>query len=341
MVSDIRIRTEGLAGRVTLTRPNALNALTAGMAEALDASLDAWRDDPNVALIIIDAEGEKAFCAGGDIADLYAHGTAGNFAFGQAFWQQEYRLNLKLAEHPKPIVTFLQGFTMGGGVGVGCHASHRIVGESSKIAMPECGIGLVPDIGGSRLLGQAPDGIGVYLGLTGARMNGVDAIHVGFADHYVPEAAWEDLKSQLIAGSVDPIHDLATPPGPSPLAATFAEMKDCFDHTTLAEIEAALIAAPSDATALALKGLRKGAPLALACGLATIRSAAQMTLPEALAQEYRFTHRAQAQGDFLEGIRAQIIDRDFTPKWAHTTMNVPQADIAAMLAPLGEAEWTA
>jgi hypothetical protein len=154
-MSDVLIRTEGRAGRITLNRPKALNALTPAMCRAIDAALIAWRDDPAVALVLIDAEGERAFCAGGDIAEVYRTGIAGDYAMPRDFWRDEYRMNARIDEYPKPVVSFLQGFTMGGGVGLGCHASHRIVGESSRIAMPECTIGLAPDVGGSFILARA------------------------------------------------------------------------------------------------------------------------------------------------------------------------------------------
>ena len=186
-MSDISIRIAGVAGRITLTRPKALNAVTYQMVTAIHAALEVWRDDPSVKLVIIDAEGEKAFSAGGDIAELYETGQSGDFSFGQTFWRDEYRMNAALHDYPKPVISFLQGFTMGGGMGVGCHGSHRIVGESSQVAMPECGIGLVPDVGGSMILANAPGASGAYLGLTGARMGAADAIYAGFADTYIPE----------------------------------------------------------------------------------------------------------------------------------------------------------
>ena len=154
---DINIRLTGHAGRITLTRPKALNAMTYEMCLAIERALDDWRDDPAVALVVIDAEGDRAFCSGGDIAELYETGTKGDYAYGRRFWADEYRLNAKIFDYPKPVVSFLQGFVMGGGVGIGCHGSHRIVGETSQIAMPECGIGLVPDVGGSLMLALAPD----------------------------------------------------------------------------------------------------------------------------------------------------------------------------------------
>ena len=198
-MSDIWIRAEGRAGRITLQRPKALNALTYDMVLEIERALDAWRADDAVKLVLIDAKGEKAFCAGGDIAEMYASGTAGNFDYGRQFWRDEYRLNAKLFEYPKPVVSLLQGFTMGGGVGVGCHGSHRIVGESSQIAMPECGIGLVPDVGGSLMLALCPGHLGEYLGITAFRMNAADAIFAGFADHYVPQTNWATLTETLCA----------------------------------------------------------------------------------------------------------------------------------------------
>ncbi|NCW54921.1 MAG: enoyl-CoA hydratase/isomerase family protein, partial [Rhodobacteraceae bacterium] len=147
-MTDIHIRRSGHVGRITLQRPDALNAMTYNMCQKIDAALKSWADDSSVKCVLIDALGKRAFCAGGDIADLYATGKAGDYEYGQTFWAEEYRTNALIAEYPKPYVALMQGFTMGGGVGISCHGSHRIVGESSQIAMPECGIGLVPDVGG-------------------------------------------------------------------------------------------------------------------------------------------------------------------------------------------------
>ena len=219
ITDDIHIRKEGRAGRITLTRPNALNALTYDMAMAIERALIDWRDDDEVALVVIDAEGDKAFCAGGDIQDLYDHGRAGDFGFGRRFWRDEYRLNALIAEYGKPYVALCQGFVMGGGVGIACHGSHRIVCETSRIAMPECGIGLIPDVGGTYLLSRAPGYSGEYLGLTGARMDAADAIHAGFADQFVAFVNWEDLKRLLCeTGDVAVIERFAKPAGTSQLA---------------------------------------------------------------------------------------------------------------------------
>ncbi|RBW42596.1 enoyl-CoA hydratase/isomerase family protein [Loktanella sp. D2R18] len=340
--ADILIRKTGRAGHITLNRPDALNALTADMSVAIEAALDDWRADASVELIILDAAGPKAFCAGGDIADLYAQGTAGEYGFGHAFWKQEYRLNLKIATFPKPVVVFMQGFTMGGGVGLAGHASHRIVGESSKIAMPECGIGLIPDVGGSFILARAPGQVGVYLGLTGTRMEAEDAIYATFADHFVPEADWDRLKSALAENAnVADITDMAQPARGGVLYQNQSEIDALFAGQTPAEIQNTLAASETEFAQSAAKKLGKGAPLALACALATIRAGREGDLSDALAREYRFSYRSQDQGDFIEGIRAQIIDRDFTPKWRHATLDVPLDDVNSMLADLGPHEWTA
>lgn len=341
MTDDILIRKSGRAGHITLNRPSALNALTAEMSVAVEYALDAWRDDDAVELVILDAEGPKAFCAGGDIADLYEKGRAGEYEFGRAFWHQEYRMNLKVATYPKPVVVFMQGFTMGGGVGLAGHASHRIVGDSSKIAMPECGIGLIPDVGGSYLLGQANGETGVYLGLTGTRMEAEDAIYAGFADHYLPEDTWDDLKSTLIQnGDVSAVKAAAQQPTGGTLTTLQSDIDRLFSAATVPSIHHALAEDETGFAQAVSKKLAKGSPLAMACALQTIRAARDGTLADALTREFRFSYRSQEHGDFIEGIRAQIIDRDFTPKWKHETLDVPEQDITNMLADLGPLDWT-
>lgn len=337
-MSDLSIRIEGVAGRITLTRPEALNALTWDMCLAIEAAIDSWRDDDAVALVILDAVGDKAFCAGGDIAEMYRSGTAGDFDYGRRFWRDEYRLNAKLAAYPKPIVAFLNGFTMGGGVGLGGHASDRIVGESAQISMPECAIGFVPDVGGSHILAQTPGGVGAYLGLTAYRMSGADAIFAGFADHYIPEARWSEVKSALTEqGDTNALMQHATPAPESALAVIQPALQRFFASADLGEVIAALRADTSEFAEKTLKTLNRNAPLAMAVTLEMLDRlrATNASLPEALEQEYRVSHRIMEHGDFLEGIRAAIIDKDRNPKWRHLLNDVPAEDIAAMLAPLG------
>ncbi len=337
-MTDIIIRKQGHAGLITLNRPKALNALTWEMCLTIEAAFNDWRDDPDVDLILIDGAGDRAFCSGGDIADMYQSGQVGDFDYGRKFWRDEYRLNAKIATYPKPVVAFLHGFTMGGGVGVGCHASHRIVCENSQIAMPECGIGLVPDVGGTALLGQAPGRTGFYLGLTGDRMDAGDAIYAGFADYYVPMADWPSLKDQMINSGTP-----ALPQHPAPaarLADWQADIDRLFDASSAASILAQLD--DTDVGRAATKAMTRNSPLAMACAVPLINMGADdPDITRALHNEYRFTHRAVEHSDFIEGIRAAIIDRDRTPTWKHATlMAVSEADITGMIAPLGDLELT-
>ncbi|MBO6882480.1 MAG: enoyl-CoA hydratase/isomerase family protein [Marivita sp.] len=342
-MTDIDIRKDGHAGRITLNRPKALNALTYEMCLAIEDALWEWRADPTIKLALIDAVGDKAFCAGGDIAERYATGTAGDYAYGQRFWRDEYRMNALVSEYPKPVVSFLQGFTMGGGVGVGCHGSHRVVGDSSKIAMPECGIGLIPDVGGSYLLAHAPGHLGEYLGMTTDRMGPGDAIHVGFADLYVPEDKWQGIKAHLCAdGDLAALATAARPAPDAPLKEAQAQIDALFGGGSLGEIVDTLRADTSRFAQDALARLSRSAPLSLACTVAILHQlrAEQGDLRQALQLEYRFTSRSMEHGDFIEGIRAAIIDKDKSPKWSHDLDRVSDSDVAAMLRPVEGTEVT-
>ncbi|MEL6476266.1 MAG: enoyl-CoA hydratase/isomerase family protein [Pseudomonadota bacterium] len=335
-MSDISIRIEGRAGRITLTRPEALNALTYDMLRTIGAALEAWRDDPAVALVLIDAEGEKAFAAGGDIRDLYRTGRAGDFAFGRQFWADEYRLNAAIANYPKPYIAIMHGIVMGGGVGVSALGSHRIVTDGSLVAMPECGIGLVPDVGGSLLLARAPGHLGAYLGMTSARMGPADAIFAGFADYYVAAERLAALKARLIE-SGDPVQigAFATPPPSGSLTVLRPAIDRVFGAETVREIREGLIVEASDWADGALKALGRNCPLSVACTLAMVRRAKGFSrVEQALAQEYRFIWRCMEEGEFLEGIRAAVIDKDRSPRWARPRLDeITEADVARMLAP--------
>lgn len=328
-MDDLDIRKQGRAGRITFTREKSLNALSHQMARTIRATLDEWRDDPQVALVIIDAKGDRAFCAGGDIAAVYRSGLAGDHQVGRNFFRDEYLMNATIADYPKPIVAFMQGFVMGGGVGVGGHAGHRIVGDSTRIAMPESGIGLIPDVGGTWLLGRAPGRIGEYLALTGAQMGAGDAIHAGFADSYLPEAEWPALIAKLEKNG-----DATTILGVTPPKASLAARDlSAFGERRVEDIVSALEQSSDEQ---ALKPLRRNSPLSMAAGLVMVRaSRGDRRMQDSLTREYRFTWRATEHGDFLEGVRAQIIDKDRNPRWA---ADASETHVQAMLAPLGEDE---
>ena len=340
---DLHIRKVGCAGRITLTRPQALNAMTYDMALAIEDALDQWRDDDTVKLVIIDATGDKAFCAGGDIQQLYDSGQAGDFAYGQRFWADEYRLNAKIAEYPKPYVAFMQGFTMGGGVGISCHGSHRVVCENSQIALPECSIGLVPDVGGSLLLARASGRLGEYLGTTATRMGPEDAIFAGFADSYITVDRWSDLITQLeINADLKAIEDASETPPQGTLSGLLPDISAHFGGETLTDILNSLRADDSEFAGQALKKLSRNSPLAIGSALEMIHRLRGPTadIRKALELEYRFTYRAMEHGDFLEGIRAQIIDKDRNPKWQHNLETPPTLAVTKMLMPLGKQKLT-
>lgn len=336
-MADIDIRIEGNVGRITLMRPEAMNALTYEMCLEIEAALDVWRDDDSVSMLLIDAAGDRAFCAGGDIAEMYASGKRGDYEYGRKFWRDEYRMNAKLFEFPKPVASLMQGFTMGGGVGVGCHSSHRVVGETSQIAMPECGIGLVPDVGGSLILARAPGHLGEYIGTTGTRLGPEDAIHAGFADYFVPEFEWPALISSLEeSGDHTLIETAAKAPPTGNLKAQSDDIERHFSGKTLADIVQSLSREDTDFTVNTLKLLNRNAPLSMACAIEIVRRLHGVNdIRTALELEYRFTYRSMEHADFIEGIRAAIIDKTRDPKWKHTLDDAIDMDIKNMLLPLG------
>ena len=340
-MQDISIRADGRAGRITLQRPQALNALTYPMCLAISDALAAWRSDAQVELVIIDAEGDRAFCAGGDIADMYSCGREGKFDYGQKFWRDEYRMNAAIAAFPKPVISFLQGYTMGGGVGIGCHGSNRIVGGRSIVAMPECSIGLIPDVGGSYLLAKGPGRLGECLGITGRRMGPADAIFMGFADSFVPEDSWPELKRALCeTGNAEPVAEASGSPPDATLPGLQQRASALFGADTLHEIVDALQKDNSEFSVECLRQIRRNSPLSMACAISLIRKQRQTTtLRDALSLEYRFVFRSLEHADFLEGIRARIIDKDNNARWKHdSAAAVSAAEVQRMLDHLDEHE---
>jgi enoyl-CoA hydratase len=316
---EVLIRREGRAGRITMNRPKALNALTYPMVERIAAALTMWRADPAIALVVLDGAGDRALCAGGDVLALTATHNEGS-AFVRRFWADEYRLNAAIHRFPKPFVAIQDGIVMGGGIGLSSHASHRVVTERSTLAMPETGIGLIPDVGGTWLLGHAPGQLGVYLGLTGERMNGSDAIQTGFSATYVASAKLELLKARLAAadgGPVDEILDeMEDVVPPSPLAAKRELIDRVFAGATVEAILAALLTTTDEFAQRARQALLTKSPRASMLTLRAIRDARRLpNLEAALKVEYRLVVRLFEDGEFNEGVRALLVDKDKTPKW--------------------------
>ncbi len=337
--SDLLIRVTGHAGRITLTRPKALNALTHQMCQQIDAALVAWLDDPAVKLVVIDAQGDKAFCAGGDVAGIYHAAQAGDLQAARDFWRDEYRMNARIFGYPKPIVSFMQGFVMGGGVGLGCHGTHRVVCETSQVAMPEAVIGLIPDVGGTLLLALAPGRLGEYIAMTAYRMKASDALYAGFADHLIPQDKWPALIAALEeSGDATRLDQDGTKPDLAPLAERQEEIDRLFDGESLADILTQLQQSGSDFAKDVLKRISPHSALSMAVSVEVLHRlrGTQLSMEKALEMEYRFTYRAQEMADFQEGVRAQLIDKDRQPNWKYPDMQVPPVEVSNLLLPLGD-----
>ena len=339
------LRVEGRAGRITMNRPKALNTLTLGMVRAIARTLDEWKHDPAVHLVILDGAGEKALCAGGDVLSLYDSRGEGS-SLARTFWREEYHLNALIHRFPKPYVAIQDGIVMGGGIGLSGHAQHRIVTERSMLAMPETGLGLIPDVGGTWLLGHAAGELGVYLGLTGARMSGADAIQAGFSGTFAPVAALAGLKAELADPNGRPVDEIIDalsdehPVPASPLMALKPKIDKFFAASSDEDILSAL-QTTTDAWAQKTRAdLLQKSPLALKATLSAIRQARQLPwLEAALNVEYRLCARLFEHGEFPEGVRALLVDKDKAPKWRPATLAEVTPDMVnALFAPFPPAE---
>lgn len=332
--SDLTVRVEGRVGYITLTRAKVLNAVNQTIVSVMTQALTRWATDPQISMVMIDSDFERAFSAGGDLSAMYHYGKTGEYEAGNAFWREEYCLNAMIARYPKPYVAFMDGIVMGGGVGLSAHGSHRIVTEHSIVAMPEAGIGLITDVGGTYLLNQAPGHVGEYLGLTGTRMNGADAIHANMADYLVPRERLNELKAQLIAtGDVREIEKFAVKDAQSPLAELQPKIDAVFAADTIQDIRKGLSNVSEEWARKAEDVIAKASPISLLTILEAVRHAD--TLEVALQHEYRFVSRVLEHGDFVEGIRAVIIDKDRNPKWRYSQVeDVPQDLLHLFAAPV-------
>ena len=337
--NDVTIARNGRAGRITMNRPAALNALTHAMVGRIWQALLAWRDDPGVEVVVIDGAGGKALCAGGDVRALYASRSQGS-GTARAFWSGEYRLNALIGRYPKPFLAVQDGIVMGGGIGLSGHARHRVVTERSRLAMPETGIGLIPDVGATWLLAHAPGETGIYLGLTGEAMSAADAIYAGFADVFVPSGEIAALIAQLVGEGAACIGAAlaaaARDPGGSALAARRAVIDAAFADVSLEAIVAALSRRPGAWGQQTAASLAQKSPKALKLAHAAIRNARTLaSLEQALNVEYRLAVRLFEDGEFPEGVRALLIDKDRKPRWRPAVLEEVGAElIAEYLAPL-------
>lgn len=336
--AEVLFERRGRLGVVTLNRPQAVNALTAGMASAMLEQLTLWADDDAVAAVLVHGAGDRGLCAGGDIVAIYRDMLDGGDATAD-FWAEEYRMNALIAGYPKPYVAFMDGLVLGGGVGISAHGSFRIVTERTRMGMPETTIGFVPDVGGTLLLSRSPGESGTHAALTGAHLSGADALFLGLADHFVPSAKLPELAGALESEAADDaVARFAEEAPPSVLAAQQEWIDACYSSDDAGEIVRRLRAVGGEA-ADAADTIEAKSPTAVKVALESLRRVRGLGLEEALAQEYRVGLRFLAGPDFREGIRAQVVDKDRNPHWQPATLvEVSRGDVESYFAPLGDRE---
>ena len=343
--AEVVTRIEGAVGRITLNRPHALHALTTNMCRLMTEALLAWRDDPAVVLVLIDHAGERGFCAGGDIRML-AESGAGDGAQAREFFFTEYRLNTLLHDYAKPLVAIMDGITMGGGVGLSRPCRFRVATERTTFAMPETGIGLFPDVGGGWYLSRMSDHIGLWLALTGARIKAADCELTCIATDYVESARITDLKAAIVAdpGAVETLlTEFGGDAGRPSLAAHQDEIAKLFAGDSVEAIVANLKAADTDWARDQLAILATKSPQTLKVAFRQLRLGGAMTrFSDNMAMEYRIGARVVQRHDFLEGVRAVIVDKDNAPRWDPATLEaVSETLIEGIFAPLASTEeWT-
>ncbi|MBR0951314.1 enoyl-CoA hydratase/isomerase family protein [Bradyrhizobium canariense] len=341
---DLVAQVEGSAGVIRLNRPKAINAVTLEMFRDIDKALDRFATEPAVAVIVLEGAGERGLCAGGDIRTLWESSKV-NGDLGKILWREEYILNARIKKFPKPYVAFMDGIVMGGGVGLSAHASHRVVTDRTRLAMPEVGLGFFPDVGGTYLLSRSPGEIGSYFGLTGQTMNGPDAIHARFADAMVPAAKWPELRDALTkvrqgvtaADVSNLIKGFATGETAGPVAAKEPAIDALFGFDRMEDILAALKRDGSEFALATLKTLNEKSPRGMVVTLKLLRLArTASSLEECLVREYRAALEVFRSDDFREGVRAAVIDKDRNPTWSPSRIEDVTPDMLAQyLAEIG------
>ncbi len=344
-MTDVLTRIEGKVGFLSLNRPSAIHALTLDMVHIMTAALLGWRDDPSVEAVIIDHAEGRGFCSGGDIAFLRNSALNDGGVSGRKFFHDEYQLNHLLFTYPKPVIAFMDGITMGGGVGISQPATFRVATENTRFAMPETGIGLFPDVGGGWYLSRLPGRVGPFLALTGARLDGAECFEIGLATHYLPASTLAEAKAEVAAdpARADAIFaSYADAPPPARIAANVGQIDRLFASDRYEDILAALEAEGSDWSAKELATLGTKSPQT--CKVALRQLHDSLGCPDFAANmvmEYRIASRVLTRPDFAEGVRAVIIDKDNAPKWDPATPEGVTDDlIEGIFAPLpANEEW--
>ena len=313
--SSVVASRDGRIGHILLNRPKALNALDLDMIRAIQAALDGWRDAPAVHAVVIEGAGGRAFCAGADIRVIRDLVLAGETGAVENFFAEEYALNATIAAYPKPYVALIDGICMGGGIGLSVHGRIRVTSEAGLFAMPETAIALFPDVGTTFLLPRLPGELGMFMGLTGARMAGADAAHAGIATHFVPRADFAALRADIARDGVAAVAGYARPLPEFSLAPHRAAINRCFGAASVAEIFSRLEAEGTAWASETLAGLCTMSPSAVLWSFDALRRGAGLTLREALAGELALTRQVTRHPDFAEGVRAMVVDKDRQPRW--------------------------
>ena len=332
---DVLVTVDRGIGLITLNRPKAINSLTHSMVSEISRVLTDWQDDDSVHAVVLTGAGERGLCAGGDIVEVY-NSARGDHSEASTFWRDEYGLNAYIARYPKPYVSLMDGIVMGGGVGVSAHGSLRVVTDTTKMAMPEVGIGFIPDVGGTFILSRAPGLLGHHAALTGAPFAAGDAIAMGFADRFVPHDKLAEFTAAIIADGIDEaLATHATEPPASELLTQRDWIDECYSGETVEDIVAALRGHDAGPATDAANLIMTRSPISISVALEAVRRAAKLdTLEDVLRQEYRTSCGSLRSHDLVEGIRAQVIDKDRNPKWSPPSLAaVTQADIEAYFAP--------
>ena len=345
MTDDVLFSTDGNVGRIRLNRPKAIHALTREMCDAMSEVLLAWREDPSIQVVVIDHAGGRGFCAGGDVVML-ARSGAGDASEAKRFFFSEYRLNHLLFTYPKPTVAIMDGITMGGGVGISLPCEFRIATENTRLAMPETGIGLFPDVGGGWYLSRLPGRVGQFMALTGARLDASECVYLGLATNYVEQVALPDLHDRILKAPSRLKGTLgaasAKPPEPK-IEANLAQIKRLFASDRLEEILGALETDGSDWAQSELATLKSKSPLSCKVSLKLLAEGAnRSSFADEMRAEYAIAGRIVRTHDFREGVRALLIDKDNNPRWhPPTPEQVDDEMLDVLFAPLPEREaWT-
>ena len=340
MTDEVVFEQRGAVGLITLNRPKALNALTREMCVAMKAMLDEWAADERVKTVVIRGTGERAFCAGGDIRALYEAGKR-DPSSALDFYRAEYRLNATIKHYPKPYVALLHGIVMGGGVGVSVHGSHRVSDHSVMFAMPETGIGMFPDVGGSYFLPRLRGQIGMYVALTGERLKAADALYAGVTTHFVPAQETETVVSALENGTGPGLvlRSFAEFPGEAPLADTQESVDRLFSEDSVDGILAALDADGNKWGKAVAAIIRKKSPISSKITFRQLREGRNLSFDNCMRMEFRMVSHVMRGHDFYEGVRATIIDKDGAPQWRpNTVAQISSAAVEEYFRPLGRNE---